>query len=122
MIALVTTKAETETGLLPEEISDAVATFDQLIKWKKVAGASNQAEIPEPQPGIDQNFDYANEAVNQIKAELDTCLHEIIQRFKERRICFSHAKMRFEVEIPEEHVRGNKKPRDFEMTSTRQGY
>lgn len=57
-----------------------------------------------------------------MKEELDDYLHEIINRFKERRISFSHAKMRYEVEIPEEHVKGNKKPRDFEMTSTRQGY
>lgn len=48
LIALVTKKSETENGLLPEGIEDAVSTFDQLIKWKKVAGAANSAEIPEP--------------------------------------------------------------------------
>ena len=30
--------------------------------------------------------------------------------------------MRYEVEIPEEHVKGNKKPKNYELTSTRKGY
>ena len=63
LIALVTTQAESENGLLPEGITEAVHEFEQLIKWKRVAGASN-AEIPEPQQGIDENFDQANETVN----------------------------------------------------------
>lgn len=62
-----TTKSETENGLLPEGIKEAVATFDQLIKWKKLIGAPSGSEIPEPQTGIDENFDNANEEVNQIK-------------------------------------------------------
>ena len=56
LIALVTTQAENENGLLPEGIREAVREFDVLIKWKRVAGANN-AEIPEPQQGIDENFD-----------------------------------------------------------------
>ena len=47
LIALVTTQAENENGLLPEGIREAVREFDVLIKWKRVAGANN-AEIPEP--------------------------------------------------------------------------
>ena len=45
-----------------------------------------------------------------------------MQRFKDRRICFSHAKCRYEIEIPKEHVKGTKKPKDFEFTSARKGY
>jgi DNA mismatch repair protein MSH6 len=42
--------------------------------------------------------------------------------FKDRRISFSHAKTRYEIEIPEEHVKGNKKPKEFEFSSQKQGY
>ena len=86
-----------------------------------MAGNSN-IEVPEPQVGIDEEFDRANDGVNLIKGELDAYLAEVVKKFKERRICFSHAKTRFEIETPEEHVKGNKKPDDFEMTSQRQGY
>ena len=47
---------------------------------------------------------------------------EIVERFKDRRIRFSHAKNRYEIEIPQEHVKGNKKPKEFELVSQRQGY
>ena len=62
LIALVTTGSETENGLLPDNIEEELQEFDKLIKWKRVAGMSN-AEIPEPQPGIDEVFDSANEFV-----------------------------------------------------------
>lgn len=73
LIALITSRAETGNGLFPEGIKVAIAEFDQLIKWKKAAGSST-AEIPEPQVGIDENFDNANDQVNEIKAELDAYL------------------------------------------------
>ena len=54
-----------------------------------------------------------------IKQELDDYLKDIQGKFKDRKICFSHAKNRYELEIPEYHVKGNKKPKDFELVSTR---
>lgn len=36
---------------------------------------------------------------------------------KDKRINWSHAKYRYELEIPEELVKGKKKPDDFEFTS-----
>ena len=53
---------------------------------------------------------------------MDEYLKEIVKRFKDRRICFSHTKNRYEIEIPQEHVKGNKKPKEFELVSQRQGY
>mmetsp|Transcript_30336 Transcript_30336/g.40311 ORF Transcript_30336/g.40311 Transcript_30336/m.40311 type:complete len:93 (+) Transcript_30336:42-320(+) len=46
----------------------------------------------------------------------------VVAKYRDRRICFSHAKNRYEIEIPEEHVKGNKKPKEFELTSTRKGF
>ena len=41
--------------------------------------------------------------------------------YNDRRIVYSHAKFRFEIEIPEEHVK-TEKPREFDLTSHRIGY
>lgn len=60
LIQLITHSSESEIGLLPEGIKETIEEFDQLIKWKRIAGPS-KAEIPEPQQGIDENFDRANE-------------------------------------------------------------
>ena len=116
LIALVSKPSETEIGLLPDDTHVVIHEFEQLIKWKRVAG-SNNAEVPEPQSGIDEEFDGANEAVNEAKAELQEFLVSIQKRYRDRRITFSHAKNRYEIEIPEEHVKGNKKPHDFELVS-----
>ena len=35
---------------------------------------------------------------------------------------FSHAKFRYELEIPERYVKGNKKPKEYEFTSQRKGF
>ena len=69
LIALITTKEQSEHGLLPLNIIESVHEFDKLIQWKRAAGATT-ADIPEPQPGIDHEFDNANQNVNDIKAEL----------------------------------------------------
>ena len=45
-------------GLFPHNLQWEISQFDKLIKWKKVAGT--ETEIPEPQEGLDDNFDEAN--------------------------------------------------------------
>ena len=124
---LLTTRADTDDGedqggLLPGDVEDIIDEFDQLIVWKKVAGGANAVEVPEPQKGIDEDFDEANAQVDAIKEELNDFLNGMRQRFKERRINFSHAKHRYELEIPEEHVKGTKKPKDLEFSSSKAGY
>ena len=113
--------SENSGGLLPANILESIREFDKLIAWKKAKGINN-LEIPEPQRGIDEEFDAANEAVDLIKAKLDAYLQTIVQKFKDRRIAFSHAKNRYEIEVPEEHIKGNRKPPEFELCSTRQGF
>lgn len=39
-----------------------------------------------------------------------------------RRINWSHAKYRYELEVPQEYVEGKKKPAEFEFTSQRKDY
>ena len=50
-------------------------------------------------------------------------LESIRERFQEhKKINWSHAKYRYEVEIPHELVEGKKKPNDFEFTSQKKDY
>ena len=95
-----------------------------MIVWKLMPSekTGKKEEIPEPQSGIDSDFDEANAIVNEMKDQFKEILITFQKRFSDRRISFSHAKGRFEIEIPEEHVKGNKKPNDLELVSTRQGY
>jgi hypothetical protein len=60
-----------EGGLLPTKINSIINEFDNLIIWKVVSGGPSKIEIPEPQRGIDGEFDRANDRVDEIKAELE---------------------------------------------------
>jgi len=106
--------------MFPNDLEEEINQFDKLIIWKKVEGTDT--EIPEPQKGIDKNFDSANETVNSIKADLNRYLEVIRTKMNNKRIGWSHAKYRYEIEIPVELVKGNKKPKDFEFTSQRKGF
>ena len=108
---------------MPSTIRESLKEFEQQIIWKSIQGANGRVEVPEPQTGIDSTFDAANDRCNNIKAELNSYLEKIKKQFQEyRRITFSHAKNRYEIEIPEEYVKGNLKPEEFELQSARQGY
>ena len=61
----------------------------------------------------------ANNHVNQIKTKLDKYLDEIRAQFGDdkQQITWSHAKYRYELEIPSVLLEGNQKPENFEFTS-----
>eukprot|EP00347_Sterkiella_histriomuscorum_P021958 403332180 len=109
-------------GLFPTGIKDIVKEFEGMIVWKKTQGGGPDDEIPEPQMGLDEEFDRANEAVDKVKQKLESYLQQIRSQFKDRRINWSHAKYRYELELPAELIDGKKKPADFEFTSQRNGY
>lgn len=67
---------EDEGGLIPSNIQEAIKEFDDLIVWKTVAGPT-KIQVPEPQNGIDDDFDKANDTVNDIKSELENYCEEI---------------------------------------------
>ncbi len=50
---------DTEGGLLPSGLNSAVEDLEKFIVWKRLAGDS-KLEVPEPQEGIDEDFDRAN--------------------------------------------------------------
>lgn len=62
-------------GMMPINFKQEIDQFEKLIVWKKVEGAD--VEVPEPQRGLDENFDSANDSVTLIKQELDRYLDDI---------------------------------------------
>jgi hypothetical protein len=62
---------ETEGGLIPANIDEALLEFEKLIVWKVVQGQDKKIEIPEPQVGIDETFDQANATIDSIKEQLN---------------------------------------------------
>ena len=58
---------EEEGGLLPSDIQESLDEFEKLIVWKVVQNTDKKIEIPEPQHGIDETYDQANDEINQIK-------------------------------------------------------
>ncbi len=103
---------------MPSKIIESVAEFESLVVWKIIPGPT-KAEVPEPQPGIDSTFDDANAKVDAIKQELEEFAEKLRKQYRDKKIQFSHAKQRYEIEIPEEYVKGNLKPKEFELASTR---
>ena len=89
-LQLLVTK-ECDGGLVPEKIKEALEEFEGLILWKTVAGPT-KLEVPEPQPGIDEEFDDANRQVNVIKDDLEEYCEKMRKQYHERKINFSHAK------------------------------
>lgn len=61
---------DSDDGLVPSGIEQAVDELDKYIVWKRAANDA-KIEIAEPQQGIDEQYDYANEQVNKIKTRLD---------------------------------------------------
>lgn len=61
---------DSDDGLVPSGIEQAVDELDKYIVWKRAANDA-KIEIAEPQKGIDEQYDYANEQVNKIKTRLD---------------------------------------------------
>lgn len=58
-----------------------------------------------------------------MKNRFNNYLSRIRERFnKDKRINYSHAKQRYEIEIPMELVEGNRKPKDFDLASQRNGF
>ena len=111
-------KVQNDLGLFPDLISE-LEEFETMVSWKRVGNE----RIPEPTKGLDETFDSANEIVNAIKEKFTEILKETRSQFKnDPNINYSHAKFRYELEIPERYVKGNKKPDDYEYTSQRKGF
>ena len=121
-LRLLLTPDTEEGGMIPSGMRKVIDEFESMIVWKKTQGGGADEEIPEPQMGLDEEFDKANQAVDAVKDKLEGYLQQQRQKFKDRRINYSHAKYRYELEMPMDLVSGKLKPENFEFTSQKQGY
>ena len=103
-------------GLLPN-IAVMVNDLTSMIIWE-----GKDQSIPTPGIGLIESYDKNREIKTEIEVKLKNYLTGIRKRFNDHSIDFCHAKFRYELEIPEKHVKGTKKPEDFEFTSARAGY
>jgi DNA mismatch repair protein MSH6 len=107
-----------DRGLFPD-LSEELVEFESMITWVATDKGNN---IPQPKQGLDEIFDAASEQVKDIKANLYDYLLQVRRQFKDENIKFSHAKYRYELEIPEDLVKGDKKPQNYEFTSSIRGF
>lgn len=103
-------------GLLPG-ISTLVKDLVKMIIWE-----GKDQNIPTPGFGLIESYDRNREIKAASEEQLKQYLMKIRKRFNDNTIDFCHVKFRYELEIPEKHVKGTKKPEDFEFTSARAGY
>ena len=108
---------------MPDDIDICVKEFQEMIKWKGIGlpngiGAAHvvKCDIPEPQRGMDEQYDAAVDRVEDVKKNLRELLERYATKYTDRRVQFSHAKFRYEIEIPEEHVK-REKPPELELSS-----
>ena len=92
------------------------AMLDSLEKMVVI-----EDKIPYPAPGIDRRCDELRLEITQLKEKLEEILDEQKKRFKNSSIKYYHAKLRYQIEIPEHLVEG-KKPSDFIITSKKKGF
>lgn len=84
-----------------------------MIQWKKVGGK----KVPEPVEGLDEEFDFANDRVDNIKQKLLDYLEEVKSELKTQNVNYTtmSKRYRYEIEVPYDLVK--KVPKDFINTS-----
>jgi len=98
------------------EIRKLLKEVADFVVWE---GAKQ--EIPVPRPGADPDYDGIKEEIKGIEDEFTAYLKQIQQQLGNKTICYTHTKHRYEIEVPEELVKGSKKPKEFEFSSKKQG-
>ena len=101
-----------EDGILPD-IRDHLENFKKVITWKKV-GKKN---VPEPVKGLSQEFDSANDKVEDIKSSIQDVLNKTKKELQLPEIKYYTAskRFRFEIQIPIKNVESL--PSKYTLTS-----
>jgi len=106
-------KKSTE-GIFPR-INHIIADLEAMVKI--------QEGLPMPAPGVSKANDELLVKIDAIRANLQKYLDEQRKYFKSKDINYVHARLRYELEIPENLVsRASQRPKEFVITSKRSGY
>jgi DNA mismatch repair protein MSH6 len=112
-------KFVSQGGIVP----DIKHLLDDFTNNFTIKYDDNSNIIVEPCTGVYDIYDNLKIEIDNIGEELD----EILQRERKRLNCnninFVHTKAhRYELEVPENIVTGNKKPSDYKLTTSRKGF
>ena len=81
--------------------------------------------MPEPVLGFDSEYDRVKQQNESLQKELQAYLSDIRERLGNRRnynINYVQSKYAYEIEVPKDLVEGESRPKEFELSSQRQGY
>ncbi|CAD8206909.1 unnamed protein product [Paramecium octaurelia] len=77
---------------------------------------------PQPVKGVSPEYDQALDKLNEITDSLQDELEKWKKKLKCPEIVYTHARMKYQLEIPEKCLEGNQKPKELIITSKRQGF
>ncbi|CAD8188495.1 unnamed protein product [Paramecium pentaurelia] len=77
---------------------------------------------PKPVKGVSPEYDQTLDKLNDIYDSLQDELEKWKKKLKCPDIVYTHARIRYQLEIPEKYLEGNQKPKELIITSKRQGY
>ncbi len=94
-----TTFEEEQHAIFPD-YSSVIEDFENMIQWKSVGNK----KVPEPVPGLDEEFDTANSQVEKIKERLEAYIEKVRKELKCRNISYTtnSKRFRYEIEVPED--------------------
>ena len=105
---------EEEEGLFPK-IAKIVQDLQDMM--------TTEENFPTPTRGLNKECDDIIDSFKKIKKDLETHLQDIRKKFDCDKIKYHHTgKLKYQIEIPEHLVSGTKKPKDYTVTSKREGY
>jgi DNA mismatch repair protein MSH6 len=114
---------QNQNGIVPN-IKDELEHFSEnfIIRYEKDEN-NNQTMIVEPTEGIWDDYDQCKNEISEIEAELDGVLKREKKRLKCPIITYAHTKFyKYELEIPEEYVTGDKRPAEYKLTTSKKGF
>jgi len=102
-------------GLFPP-VNDILAEFEAMMVIYE--------ELPVPAPGKDKEFDKLMTEMEQIKKSFRAIIEEVRRKLKAQpqEIMYVHVRQRYEIQVPDHLVGGNKKPKELIQTSSKKGF
>ncbi|KAL4506669.1 hypothetical protein ABPG72_000240 [Tetrahymena utriculariae] len=101
----------------PNDILHDICLKKVLSIEKKILWIGLKKHIPTPVPGICEAYDNKLKDIEDHENEFSNYIKNIRKQFGDDRIQFCHSKAPYQLEIPIELVKGDKKPAEFELTS-----
>ena len=116
-------------------MTEVINELDYLVSWQMVDdGCGKETEVPYPRPGLDESFDNAHRIADEYKEKILKYLEVIKELFRKKhignaamlkhvkKIKYVNSKLKYEIEVPSELVKGNLKPDKFVLVSTKIGF